>query len=170
MMRLVALLAIPIALLAPIRAQAQQARGCDTFKWPVEHERAAMNAANLPVVASGAHAPLGAAFVLALSPAGNAALPKPPERPAKAADSFAGYVAFPTAEGGLYQVVLSQTAWIDLVAEGAYLKPVAFSSAPDCRGVHKIVRFQLAHAPLILQVSDARDRSITVMVERPAPQ
>lgn len=149
--------------------RAQEQRGCDKFAWDLTREQTSLRGKTLPVVVDGStptSAPV--AFTLQLVPADDAKLPKPPERMAKAATSSAGFVAFdaPPASG-VYQVTLSAYAWIDLIQDDAYLKPVAFSGAIECPGVRKSVRFQLEAKPFVLQVSDVAASVIGIVV---APQ
>ena len=104
---------------------------------------------------------------LTLSPSAEAALPKPPERAGRTPAAFAGFISYSAPpDAGFYQVTLSSAAWLDVIQGAAYLKPAAFSGAPDCAGVRKLVRFELQSAPFVLQISDAAEGRIKLMVER----
>jgi hypothetical protein len=149
-------------------ARAEEPRGCDKFRWPVAREQAALTAAELPSVPVAGTRTAGAgAFTFALVPAADATLPMPPERSSKQTPAFAGFASFaaPPAKG-LYQVTLSQGVWVDLVQNGTYLKPVAFSGALACPGVRKIVRFEVGSAPFTLQVSGAAADKVSAVVDR----
>jgi hypothetical protein len=106
---------------------------------------------------------------LALQPLAQAKLAMPPERAPKDAASFAGarQVAVPAA--GLYQVSLSDYAWVDLIQDGRYVKVAAFSGALDCPGLRKIVRFALKAGTAAVQVSGVAGDSIAIAVVPVAP-
>ncbi len=148
-------------------ALADEPRGCDKFKWPVAREQAALVAADLPRLASGAQRSAGPdAFAVALTAPAAARLPMPPERAAKQGPDQSGFINFAApAEAGTYEVVLSAGVWVDVVQGGAYLKPLAFSGALDCAGVRKLLRFEIAPSPFILQISGATADSLKLIVE-----
>lgn len=155
-----------LAALAGSPALAEEPHGCSGFKWPVQNQQAAMGPPDVTTIASGTQrnaAP--AAFRLMLKAT---SLPQPPERRPKDPASLAGFVTIMAATAGTYQVTLDTAAWIDLIQNGAYLKPQAFSGALDCAGVRKLVRFQVESGPLTLQVSGASSDQIRLIVA-PAP-
>ncbi len=165
--------AVALALLAP-PALAQDAApkaapekamsgGCEAFKWPLDKERAAFDAAALEKAASGAaRGPLKEqAFALALVPAKDVAFTVQPAK--KKNDGFGGLVAFAAPEKpGVYQVTLSGEGWIDLVQEGKALDASDHSGAKNCPGLRKSVRFMLGAAPVVLQISNAVADTIKV--------
>jgi hypothetical protein len=156
--------AVIASLAAP--AQADEPKGCEAFKWPVKHEAELLQAPGKPTLQSGASATAGGpAFDLKLVDFDAAALPKPPERSPKIKPSQAGFVSFsaPPAAGA-YQITLSAAAWIDIVQNGNYIKPSAFSGATDCPGVRKSVRVTLAASPFTLQISSTRGPSIGIVI------
>jgi hypothetical protein len=145
---------------------AEEPSGCDKFKWPIEHERAALTAPDRIKLASGAEVAAvpatGITFAL-LAPA-DAKLPTPPERAPKEG-TFAGFANFKTApKAGLYTVSLSAGAWIDLVQDGHALKPRGFSGATDCDGIRKTMKYEIAAAPFVLQISGAKDSAVSVAI------
>ncbi len=158
---------IVIALLAgSAPAFAAEPSGCDKFKWPVERERAALTAADRPELRSGAELPTlpATAIRLALRNPADAALPSPPERAPKA-ETWAGFVRVgQIPKAGVYSISLSQPGWVDLVQDGQVLKPTGFSGATDCDGIRKIVKYQLAAGPLLLQISGSPADAIAVAV------
>src|SRR5579863_6872279 len=127
---------VALALLAAASATraAEEPSGCDKFKWNIDHARAALTAPDRMKLTSGsALAALPAtAVTLALVAPADAKLPTPPERAPKDG-TFAGFTKFPSVpKAGSYTVSLSTGAWIDLVQNGHFLKPAAFSGAMDC--------------------------------------
>jgi hypothetical protein len=139
--------------------------GCESFKWPLDKERAAFDDAGLEKVASGAArgALKEQAFALALVPAKDAAFTVPPAK--KKDDGFAGLVTFAAPERpGLYQVTLSAEGWIDLVQDGKALGSADHSGVKNCPGLRKSVRFDVGGAPLALQISGAPGDSIKVAI------
>jgi hypothetical protein len=158
--------AVAAALLAAAPAWAKDPVGCDNFKWPVARERAALAAPNLPRLAPGGDFPatLPAAATLVLQPADQAKLPKEPERAPKPA-TFAGFTtiaAIPAA--GVYSVSLSVYGWVDVVQNGAFLKPKGFSGVTGCDGIRKTMTFDLAAGPALIQISGVTEPAVTVAV------
>lgn len=144
---------------------AEEPSGCDKFKWPIERERAALTAPNRAKLASGSEQPAlpSTAVTLDLVAPADARLPTPPERTPKEG-SFAGFASFKTAKAGLYTISLSAGAWIDAVQDGHVLKPVAFSGATDCDGIRKTVKYELSGQPLVVQISGAKDNSLSIAI------
>ncbi len=153
------------ALAAPALA-AEEPSGCDKFKWPIEHERAALTAPGRTKLASGnelAAIPSGG-LTLTLVALRDAKLPRPPQRAPKAG-TFAGFTRFKNPpKAGTYTISLSAGAWIDVIQDGHLLKPKAFSGATDCEGIRKTMKYELAASPLLLQVSGAREVSISIAI------
>jgi hypothetical protein len=107
-MRNALLIALLLLNAAPIFA-AEEPSGCDKFKWPIEHERAALTAPDRVKLTSGAELAAvpatGMTFTL-VTPA-EARLPTPPERAPKDG-TFAGFASFKTvSKPGIYTVSLS---------------------------------------------------------------
>lgn len=160
---LVALFACSIA--APCLAQ--EPVGCDKFKWPLDKERATLNGTDLPKVASGDRVtwPIPFAAIVTLAPPADAKLPMPPSRPAKSADSFAGFIrAAAPAKAGTYKITLSAAGWIDVVQDGHAVKSVAFSGATGCEGIRKSVKFDLAAQPFTVELSAIAANSIRLVI------
>jgi hypothetical protein len=145
---------------------AEEPSGCDKFKWPIEHERAALTAPDRVKLASGADVtavPATGMTIVLLAPA-DAKLPTPPERAPKEG-TFAGFANFKAApKAGIYTVSLSAGAWIDVVQDGHALKPKGFSGATDCDGIRKTMKYQISAAPFVLQISGARDNAVSVAI------
>jgi hypothetical protein len=160
---------VVLALLAALSAAraAEEPSGCDKFKWNIDHARAALIAPDRMKLTSGSElAALPAtAVTLALVAPADAKLPTPPERAPKDG-TFAGFTKFPSVpKAGSYTVSLSTGAWIDLVQDGHFLKPTAFSGATDCEGIRKTVKYDLSAAPFVIQISGVRENSISLVVQ-----
>jgi hypothetical protein len=63
-----------------------------------------------------------------------------------------------------YRITLSQGAWIDVFQDGHEVKSSAFSGATGCDGVRKSVKFELAAAPFIIEISGTTARVIAIAV------
>jgi len=164
-MRGIALIALVLFGTAPAFA-AEEPSGCDKFKWPIDRERAALTAPDRAKLASGSEqAALPATGIsLALVAPADAKLPTPPERAPKEG-TFAGFTSFKTApKAGLYTIGLSAGAWVDVVQDGHFLKPKAFSGATDCDGIRKTMKYELAASPFVLQVSGTKEDSISIAI------
>jgi hypothetical protein len=137
-------------------AFAEEPVGCDKFKWSLDKERATLNGTDLPKIVSGDRVafPVPFATIVGLVPLADAKLPAPPERAPKSPDSFAGYfqVRAP-AHAGSYKITLSAEGWIDVTQDAHAVKSTAFSGALGCEGVRKSVKFDLAAAPFIVELS-----------------
>ena len=159
-----------MAALSPVAKAAEEPTGCDAFKWPLAKEAALLQAAGKPALGTGGTtAFLGKAFTLKLTDFPEAHLPAPPERAPKMDPSKAGFVRFDAPAAGPYEMTTSQAAWIDVLQDGHILKPSAFSGARDCPGVRKSIRFSLAAAPFVIQISGTKSETVDMIVE-PLPQ
>ena len=161
------LLAASLVLVSAPAFAAEEPSGCDKFKWPIDHARAALTAPDRAKLASGTEqaALPSTGITLALVTPGDAKLPTPPERAPKDG-TFAGFTSFKTApKAGLYTISLSAGAWVDVVQDGHFLKPKAFSGATDCDGIRKTMKYELSASPFVLQVTGARENSISVAIQ-----
>jgi hypothetical protein len=149
----------------PARA-AEEPSGCDKFKWPIERERAALTAPDRAKLASGGEiaALPSTGVTLALVAPADARLPTPPERAPKEG-TFAGFTSVKTApKAGLYTISLSAGGWVDVVQDGHFVKPKGFSGATDCEGIRKTMKYELSASPFVLQVSGARENSVSIAI------
>ena len=164
MWRFVLAAGVLITLLVPATAAED---GCDKFAWPMARERTLLAAADKPVVQAGqtlAAIPKGA-FVLNLQSGAEAAFAMPPERKPRAERWFGGTIRFSGLEKpGIYQVTLSEEAWIDVVQHDRYARSVGSTGRGDCPGLRKSVRLDLVAAPFVLQVSGVTSESIVVAI------
>ena len=163
-MRTSLLVALALLGAAPAWA-AEEPSGCDKFKWGIERERAALTAPDRLKLASGAElaAMPSQAVILALRSPAEAKLPTPPERAPKDG-TFAGFASIKSApKAGLYSISLSAGGWLDVVQDGHFLKPTAFSGATDCDGIRKTMKYELSASPFVLQVGTKED-SVSIAV------
>jgi hypothetical protein len=145
---------------------AEEPSGCDKFKWGIERERAALTATDRVKLDSGAEivVPPSSGMTLGLRPPGDARLPAPPERAAREG-TFAGFASFRGApNAGTYTISLSAGGWVDLLQDGHFLKPKAFSGATDCNGIRKIMKYEISAGPFVLQVSGSGEDSISIAI------
>ena len=160
-------LLIVLALLGAAPAwAAEEPSGCDKFKWPIDHERAALTAPDRVKLNSGSDvaAMPSTGITLSLVAPGDAKLPSPPERAPKDG-TMAGFANFKGApKAGLYTISLSNGAWVDVVQDGHFLRPKAFSGATDCDGIRKTMKYELAAQPFVLQVSGAKENAISIAI------
>jgi hypothetical protein len=160
--------AAAIALLFAIAGSAYAAgSGCDAFKWALETEKAAFANAGIESVATGAsRGPFKQqAFLFKLQPAGSVSFVAKPTSRAKSGAGHGGLLTFdPPEAAGTYQVTLSDEGWVDVVQNGAPLKSTDHTGAKECPGVRKSVRFSVAKAPVVLQVSGVAGDDIKVAI------
>jgi hypothetical protein len=145
---------------------ADEPSGCDKFKLGIERERAVLTAPDRVKLASGGEllALPSTGMTLALRAPAEAKLPAPPER-APREGTFAGYANFKgPPKAGIYTVSLSAGGWVDLVQDGQFLKPKAFSGATDCDGIRKTIKYEMAASPFVLQVSGTKEDSISIAI------
>jgi hypothetical protein len=145
---------------------AEEPSGCDKFKWPIERERAALTAPDRAKLSSGNElaALPSSGITLALVAPADAKLPTPPERAPKEG-TFAGFASVRTApKAGLYTISLSAGGWVDVVQDGHFVKPKAFSGATDCDGIRKTMKYELSASPFVLQVSGTRENAISIVI------
>ena len=154
-----------ITLLAP--ASAAEEGGCDKFAWPLERERAWFAAKEKPVVTAGqtlATIP-NSALISRLQPGALAAFAMPPERKPKSERWFGGMIRFPAPDRpGIYQVTLSDEAWIDVVQDNRYARALGSTGRSDCPGLRKSLRLELAASPFVLQLSGVSSDEILVAI------
>jgi hypothetical protein len=162
-----AALLVALSLLGAVPAwAAEEPSGCDKFKWNIEHERAALTAPDRVKLTSGGElaALPSTGMTIALRPPAEAKLPTPPERAPKEG-TFAGFASFKGApKAGLYTVSLSAGGWVDVMQDGHFLKPKAFSGATDCAGLRKTMKYEISASPLLLQISGTKEDSISIAI------
>ena len=157
------LAAILIASLAPAAAD----DGCEKFAWPLARERAALAAPDKTTATAGdtlTSLPAGA-LVIRLQPGAQASFERPPERKPRIETWHGGTVRLPAlAKPGIYQITLSDDAWVDVIQNGRYARSVGSSGRSDCPGVRKSVRLDLEAGPVVLQVSGVAPDTIAIAI------
>ena len=157
-------LAAPLLLLALSPSHAEEASGCDKFKWPIARQQAALASAGKATVADGGALSVGTALRASLSPVEKIHFTQTPERaPAPATYAAVLTLAAPPA-AGVYTVSLSAGAWIDVFQDGAALHPLAFSGAKDCPDIRKSLKFQFSAKTAVIQLSNAAAPEISLVV------
>ena len=111
--------------------------GCEKFAWSLARERAAFAAPDKTTIAAGetlAALPAGA-LVIRLQPGAQASFDMPPERKPRTEQWHGGMVRLPAlAKPGIYQITLSDDAWIDVIQNGRYARSVGSTGRSDCPG------------------------------------
>jgi hypothetical protein len=157
---------IVLALLA-LPGPAAADDGCEKFAWSLARERIAFAATGKTAIAAGetlAALPAGA-LVIRLQPGAQAAFDMPPERKPRTEPWHGGMVRLPALpKPGIYQIALSDDAWIDVIQNGRYARSVGSTGRSDCPGVRKSVRLDLEAAPVVLQLSGVAPDTIAVTI------
>lgn len=102
----------------------------------------------------------------ALHPIANVQYWVMPDEPIKLG-TFGGMVPVRVAKAGRLKVALSDGAWVDMVRDGASTGSKAFAHGPQCSGIAKIVEFDVTPGDYLLQIANAPNMSIGVMVLQP---
>ena len=156
-----------IALFAGLQPAASAEEGCNKFAWSLARERTWFASPEKPGVPAGqklSAIPAGA-FVLRLEPAGEATFELPPERKPKSETWFGGSVSLPApARGGIYQITISDDAWIDVVQDHRFVRSLGSTGRSDCAGLRKSLRLDLGPEPFVLQLSGAAVVQVTVSI------
>jgi hypothetical protein len=145
---------------------AEEPSGCDKFKWNIEHERAALTASDRIKLVSGGELNVlpSTGMTLALRAPAEAKLPSPPERAPKEG-TFAGFASFKNPpKAGIYTISLSAGGWVDVMQDGHFLKPKAFSGATDCEGIRKTMKYEISASPFVLQISGTKEDAVSVAI------
>ncbi|MGN6572543.1 MAG: hypothetical protein ACTHLO_14135, partial [Pseudolabrys sp.] len=154
-------IAVAVACATPAFAE----DGCGKFAWPLAHERELLSSAAPASAGDTLQALPRAAIALRLAASNEAKFAMPPERKPKATSWFGGALMLPApAKAGLYQVTLSDEAWLDVVQDGRYARSVGSTGRRDCPGVRKSVRFELSASPFVLQVSGGTSDRIALTI------
>ena len=167
----VALIVAPVlitaVLVAPGLAQAQDGSGCGGFKWPLDHELAALVRADKALLPNGGALAYDVPITLELQPLAGAGLPKAPERAPKSPSDFRGAIfrSLRPTKPGVYRVTINPGGWVDVLDGGAFLHPIALAAQRDARAPARASsstcragrsRFSLAASPRIKSPSSFR--------------
>ena len=129
---------VALALIALFGPAAAADDGCEKFAWSLARDRAAFAAPDKTTIAAGetlAALPAGA-LVIRLQPGAQASFEMPPERKPRTEQWHGGMVRLPAlAKPGIYQLTLSDDAWVDVIQNGRYARSVGSTGRSDCPGV-----------------------------------
>lgn len=100
---------------------------------------------------------VGTPVVLTALP--NVVWPVPPKKPGKGA-----VASFRVAKAGIYQIGLSNGAWIDVVRGGKVLASSKHGHGPACTGLRKMVSFALTPGTYTLQLASMPAAEMRVMI------
>jgi hypothetical protein len=141
--------------------------GCEKFAWSLARDRTWLASTDKPTIAVGGHLaaiPTGA-FALRLQPASEASFALPPEKTPKTGTWFGGAVWLPSPQkGGIYQVTLSDDAWLDIIQDSRFARSVGHTARSDCPGARKSVRLELLPVPFVLQLSGSASDVVAVAI------
>lgn len=155
-------------LLAALNTAAMADNDCGKFAWSLAREQALFAANDKPNVKAGETLTTipKSAIILQLQPgADDAAFVMPPERKPKSERWYGGMLHLPALDKpGIYQVTLSEEAWIDVVQDGRYARSVGSSGRSDCPALRKSVRLDLTAAPFVLQLSGVTSGSVVIAI------
>ena len=148
-------------------AGAKDNPACEQFDWSVKRELELLHDPYLEMVFSGAT--LGSipdkGLVMQLQPNATIDYVLAPGGEPKSDDSFAGLLFIKDVpQSGIYQVTLSEDAWIDLIQDGKALALAAETVNPNCSDARKSMRFRLERGPVTIQVSGASSTLIKLVV------
>lgn len=156
-----------LALIAAFGPATAADDGCEKFAWSIARQRDAFAASEKTTVASGEtlNALPSGALVIRLQPGAQASFAMPPERKPRTEQWHGGMVRLPALpRPGIYQITLSDDAWIDVIQNGRYARAVGSTGRSDCPGVRKSVRLDLDASPVVLQVSGVAPDAIAVTI------
>jgi hypothetical protein len=150
--------------------------GCLDFKWDVSKERALF--ATAPSALQAGKDSMSAPTVvpnrlysLQLSAQDQVTYKVSPPAKKSAATGYGGLATLSISAPGVYRIAMDLPSWIDVVADGALLKPTDFQGQRDCSAPHKIVEFELAGTrPFVLQLSNAAKDKILLTVTSEPPR
>lgn len=156
-----------VALIAWLGPASAADDGCERFAWSVARERTAFAAPDKPTIASGATLtaiPAGP-LVIRLQPASDVSFVMPPERKPRTEQWHGGWLQFPALpKSGIYQITLSEEAWIDVIQNGGYARSVGSTGRSDCPGVRKSLRLDLDASAFMLQLSGVSTDTIVAAI------
>ena len=156
-----------IALIAALGPAVAAADGCEKFAWSLARQREAFAAPDKTTIAAGETLnalPTGA-LLIRLQPGAQAAFGMPPERMPRTQAWHGGMVRLPAPpKAGIYQITVSEDAWVDVIQNGRYARSVGSTGRSDCPGVRKSVRLDLDASPIMLQFSGVAPETIAVTI------
>jgi hypothetical protein len=169
MKHVLALLALAGGVTLSTAVWAEEQAGCTGFEWPLDTELTWMAGSDDVALESGGEiaAPPAKAISLSLQPSKTVTMPVTPgiKKQAVGADSFSGWFTLTRVQKpGLYQISLSDGAWIDAAQNGALVRSSAFTGQKDCKVIHKSVRFEISSGPVTVQISGAPGQKVRLAI------
>ncbi|MBS0240025.1 MAG: hypothetical protein JSR89_16540 [Proteobacteria bacterium] len=145
------------------------AETCTGFQWSVDTElgwAAAPEAQAVQTEGKIVSIP-NKAIDVALQPAPTVKLPAASDikKQAIPKDSFSGWFSIGgIAKAGLYQITISNHAWIDVVQNNELVQSTAFSGDKNCKTLRKSVQYELSEGPAIVQISGSPDKTMRLTI------
>jgi hypothetical protein len=152
-----------------LSAASEAEEGCEKFAWSLSRERAWFAASEKAAVVAGESltAVPNAAVNVRLQPASEASFVLSPERKPRSDGGFGGIVRLPALDrAGIYQITVSDEAWIDVVQDDRYARSVGSTGRSDCSALRKSVRLELGPAPFVVQLSAVATPIIVMAIGR----
>lgn len=151
-------------------ARADDRAGCTGFFWPLDAELELM-AGPAETVTNGVLVPglLDKTVEVTLLPTASTTLPFKPGIKPKAIppSSFSGWIEIANVPAaGIYQIIINHNGWIDAAQDGVVLESAGFTGSPNCKILHKSVRYQLAAGPMTLQLTGVPAEKVKVTFRR----
>lgn len=147
-----------LALVAATPAKA--ADPCDGTKWPLSRELAWFQAAK--PVKSGAIMLPGHAAVVALEPVERVKYVVPLKL-GPTANTFGAVITTATTPG-VYQVTISDSAYVGVAQNGKIVTAMAMQTLKGCPGLNRSVRFRLGQGPAAIQIGGAKGDRLLVAI------
>jgi hypothetical protein len=162
-----------LSLLAPIALSGAGAStafaagaGCDAGRWPLSAVQTHFGG-TLPALANGEPLPaLGAPALVNLSAQGEVTFQHAPGRQSKANPAYAAVLKLGVEPAAIYQITVSNGAWVDVVGNGELVRPSGYFRSKDCPGVDKSIRFKTNGGALAIQISGSFAKTIKLEAAR----
>lgn len=148
-----------LALVAATSAKA--ADPCDGTKWPLSRELAWFQTAK--PVKSGAIMLPGHAAVVELQPMQRVDYAVPLNIGWKTANTFGAVITTATTPG-VYQVTISDSAYVGVAQNGKIVTAMAMQTLKGCPGLNRSVRFRLGQGPAAIQIGGAKGDRLLVAI------
>jgi hypothetical protein len=160
-MRRLLLLALLLPLPSPLAAQeATSAPACQAMDATLPAELAAWRS---PSPVAGPLRP-GMAVTLALRPVSELQPAVQPHNAREDGVTTGARLDLEVAAAGTYRIAIDHGAWVDLVADGQPLRPVANGRGPACSTIHRILDFALNPGRYVIQLSGTTAATARLLV------
>jgi len=160
---------IAVTALLPLPASAESPR-CAALNQTLAHERSLLQNNTAPLVSGSTLDATERAVRLTLQPFADALLLKEPERAPAATGGHAGYVAIAAPPPGVYRITIATDAWVDVIENSGFVRPIASEGARGCDGLRRRLSFRLSGSPVVVQFSGvASDHVVFALTRAPDP-